>query len=64
MSNKGEYWYCLNHHRVEGVDGCAYKDRMGPYATEAEAERALEKAAERTKEWDNDPKWNDSVVED
>ena len=64
MSTKGEYWYCLNHHRVEGVDGCANKDRMGPYATEAEAERALEKAAERTEEWDNDPKWNDDVLED
>ncbi len=57
----GKFWYCLNHHRVEGQDGCAYKDRMGPYATEAEAARALEKAKERTEAWDNDPKWNDEA---
>ena len=53
------YWYCLNHHAVEGTDGCAYKDRLGPYDTEAEAARALEKVKERNEEWDNDPKWND-----
>ena len=55
------YWFCLTHHEVEPQDGCAYKDRLGPYETEAEAARALEKAAERTKEWDNDPAWNDDV---
>ena len=54
-----KFWYCLNHHRVEGQDGCAYKDRLGPYATEEEASRALEKARERTEAWDNDPRWND-----
>jgi hypothetical protein len=53
------YWYCLNHHAVEGQDGCAYKDRLGPYDTEAEAERALEKVKERNEAWDNDPNWND-----
>ena len=42
-------------------DGCPYKDRLGPYETEAEAARALEKAAERTKAWDEDPAWNDDV---
>ena len=40
---------------VEGVEGCPNKDRLGPYATEAEAARAVEKAAERTAAWDNDP---------
>jgi len=39
----------------------AYKDRLGPYDTEAEAARALEKVKERNEEWDNDPKWNDNV---
>lgn len=53
------YWFCLTHHEVEPQDGCPYKDRLGPYETEAEAARALEKAAERTREWDNDPAWND-----
>ena len=27
------YWFCLNHHAVEGPEGCAYKDRLGPYDT-------------------------------
>ena len=54
-----EFWYCLNHHAVEGQDGCSYADRLGPYPTEAEAARALEKVEERNKEWDNDPNWND-----
>lgn len=59
-----EFWYCLKHHGVEGNEGCQYKDRLGPYASEADAARALEIAAERTDAWDNDPKWNDSQVED
>ncbi len=53
------YWYCLNHHAVEAADGCDYKDRLGPYDTEAEAARALEKVKERNEAWDNDPNWND-----
>ncbi len=39
-------------------------DRLGPYATAAEASRALEKVEERNEEWDNDPKWNDEQLED
>ena len=59
-----KYWFCLNHHTVEGADGCAYQDRLGPYSTRAEAERALEKVAERNEAWDNDPNWNDELLED
>jgi hypothetical protein len=55
------YWYCLNHHAVEGADGCAYKDRLGPYDTEEEAARALEKVKERNEAWENDPNWNDEL---
>jgi len=40
-------------------DGCANKDRLGPYATRAEAERALQTAAERNEAWDEDPRWRD-----
>ena len=54
-----EYWYCLTHHRVEGEDGCKSADRLGPYPTEAEASRALDKVAERNESWENDPDWND-----
>jgi len=59
-----KYWFCLNHHTVERQDGCAYQDRLGPYPTAAEAERALEKVAERNEAWDNDPNWNDELLED
>ncbi len=59
-----EFWYCIKHSRVEGEDGCPNKDRLGPYATETEAAHALETAAERTEEWDNDPRWNDTELED
>ena len=46
------YWWCLNHQRVEGDEGCAHQFRLGPYETEAEAARALDKAKERNKEWE------------
>ncbi len=59
-----EFWYCLTHHRVEGREGCRNQDRLGPYESEAEAARALDKAAERTEAWDNDPAWNDDADED
>ena len=55
------YWYCLKHHAVEGADGCKAKDRLGPYDSEAEAARALDKVEERNEEWDHDPKWNDEA---
>lgn len=62
MKNDPRVWYyCLKHKAVEGKDGCRAKDRLGPYDTREEAEQALAIAAERTKEWDEDPKWNDDV---
>lgn len=56
-----EYWFCLRHHAVEGTHGCRDDQRLGPYATEAEAARALEKVEERNEEWENDPTWNDDA---
>lgn len=58
------YWYCIKHDAVEGEEGCRAKDRLGPFETQAEAARALEIAAERTEEWENDPVWNDDVDPD
>lgn len=55
-----KFYYCTKHDRVEGPEGCRAADRLGPYDTEAEAANALQIAAERTREWDNDPDWNDS----
>jgi len=56
----GPWWFCLAHQRVEGEDGCPNKDRMGPYATEADAAATLQRAAERNEAWDTDPRWTDS----
>ena len=57
-----EYWFCLTHHAVEGEHGCKNADRLGPYGSEAEASRALDKVAERNEAWDNDPDWNDDAA--
>ena len=56
-----KYWFCVKHHRVEQTPGdvCPPIDRLGPYDTEEDATRALEKAAQRNEEWDNDPDWSD-----
>ncbi len=54
-----EFWFCLKHHQVEGAEGCRNADRLGPYPTEAEAARALDRVEERNEDWDNDPAWND-----
>lgn len=54
-----EYWYCLEHRTVEAAEGCRATSRLGPYPTVSEAERAIDTAAERTEEWENDPAWND-----
>ena len=54
------WYFCLKHHAVEGSQGCPGRDRLGPYPSEQEAARALEKVQERNEEWDNDPRWNDA----
>ena len=54
-----QWWFCLKHQAVEQGSGCANIDRMGPYATAEEAARALQTAAERTEEWEKDPRWKD-----
>jgi uncharacterized UBP type Zn finger protein len=62
MSRSGSdvrYYWCLRHSRVEtDANACAAMHRLGPYATAAEAERALERVAERNAEWDaEDARW-------
>lgn len=55
-----DFWFCVKHQRVETSENmCPPIDRLGPYATEAEAQQALAKAEERNEDWDNDPNWND-----
>ena len=62
MSDSDEFWFCLKHHTVEGKDGCRNADRLGPYATSAEASRALEKVEERNEAWEKDS--DDEQLED
>jgi len=53
-SHAQEWYFCLKHHRVEPYQGCKAADRLGPYASEAEAERALQTVAERNDRWDEE----------
>jgi len=48
------WYYCLAHQRVEPEEGCANAERMGPYATEEDAQHALERAHERNEAYDAD----------
>jgi hypothetical protein len=38
---------------------CPPIDRLGPFGSREEAELALETAAKRNEDWDNDPAWTD-----
>ncbi|MDT3398744.1 hypothetical protein RKE29_19185 [Streptomyces sp. B1866] len=58
----GEWYYCLRDGRVEEGPECRAADRMGPYASRAEAERAMETAAERNARWEHDPRWHDGAA--
>ena len=62
MSEEQEYWFCLKHKTVEPREGCRNQDRLGPYSSQEEASRALDKVEERNEEWDGDPNWNDETA--
>ena len=56
-----DWWYDLNTHSAvqDSKNTAKAMDRLGPYASREDAERALEKVEERNEAWDNDPRWND-----
>ncbi|MGW6458188.1 hypothetical protein ACWF94_20135 [Streptomyces sp. NPDC055078] len=56
----GEWYYCLQHKKVEEGPECPAKDRFGPYGSPEEATRAMETARERNLSWETDPKWHDT----
>jgi hypothetical protein len=63
MSKSGtgaRYFWCLRHNRVETDENvCAERYRLGPYGSAAEAERALDRVAERNADWDaEDARWS------
>lgn len=55
------FWYNVSTGEVESDDNKSQgADLMGPYATMEEAGRALETAAEKTRQWDEeDRRWNE-----
>jgi hypothetical protein len=53
------WYFCLKHQQVEPNAGCRSAERLGPYADEETAARALELARERTKAADEaDRRWD------
>lgn len=57
---EGEWWYDLKtKSAVQDQRAGKVTDRLGPYASREEAERALDKVTERNEDFDNDPRWND-----
>ncbi len=61
MTSSGveRYYWCLSHHRVETTaNACPAVNRLGPYDSAAEAERALDRVRERNEAWDaEDARW-------
>jgi hypothetical protein len=56
----GEWWYDLKTKAaVQDSRVGKVADRLGPYASREEAERALDKVEQRNDAFDNDPRWND-----
>src|SRR4051794_32524754 len=57
---QGDWWFDLKTHQVvPDNNDTKVTDRLGPYKTREEAQRALERVEERNEEYDNDPRWND-----
>lgn len=59
MADK-HFWYDLNTKSVITDDNdTKATDRLGPYATRQEAERALELVEQRNQAWDADDDWGE-----
>lgn len=49
------FWFNVTTRQVEeDADSSAKEHLLGPYATREEASQALDKAAERTRQWDEE----------
>lgn len=57
---ENQWWYdLLTKSAVQDSRAGKSADRLGPYPSREDAERALEKVAERNDTFDHDPRWND-----
>jgi hypothetical protein len=54
-----QFYWCLKHNKVEtGDDLCRSADRLGPFSSRADAERALDTVRARNESWDaEDKRW-------
>ncbi|MFE3402038.1 MULTISPECIES: hypothetical protein [Streptomyces] len=59
VGKPGEWYYCLEHKKVEEGPECPAQNRFGPYTSREAAQHAMDTARERNLEWDTDPKWHD-----
>lgn len=59
MQTQQWYW-CLDHGRVEPVAGCRGEVRMGPYRSRDEAEHWKDRLVERNEAWEaEDKRWEE-----
>jgi hypothetical protein len=57
---ENQWWYDLKtKSAVQDSRAGKSADRLGPYPSRKDAERALDKVAERNETFDNDPRWKD-----
>lgn len=56
----GEYYWCLEHQRVEGPHEDKAAHRMGPYPTPEAAEHWRESVAARNEDWEDDERESDT----
>ena len=56
-----DWWFDLNTKSAvqDSKSSAKAVDRLGPYASREEAERALEKVEERNDAWEADDKWGE-----
>ncbi|MGO4956508.1 hypothetical protein ACTQ49_04405 [Luteococcus sp. Sow4_B9] len=59
MAEREQWYWSLRQHRVVGEGEEKAEDRLGPYRTREDAEKAMEHVAERNDQWVTDPRFND-----
>ncbi|MEO6999443.1 MAG: methionine aminopeptidase [Terracoccus sp.] len=59
------FWYNVDTGKVETDENRSRGEQvLGPYATEADAQAALDKARSNTEKWDSDDRsWNEKGTE-
>jgi len=62
-TDEAQWYFCLDHQRVEPKLGCREEVRLGPYPSREEAAAALDRVERRNLEWENDPAWSEDDVQ-